>query len=61
MRRGRTEQHAVRHDGSATPTDLQHPKEQREEKKVRLFRLADLKDVCRDDIVVQASLERRIR
>ena len=37
MRLGRTEQHAIRHDGRATSAHFQRFQEQSEEKQLRLF------------------------
>ena len=57
----RTEQHPVRNDAGTSTADFQHAKEQCYEQKLRLLRLGDLQQIRRDDIVIQASLERRIR
>ena len=57
---GRAEQHPVRHDDSAAPAHLEHPQEQRQEQKLRLFRFAQLQQVGGHDVRVQTALEGRI-
>ena len=60
VRRGRAEEHAVRHDAGAAPAHLQHLQEQRKEQQLGLFRLAELEQIGAHDVVIQRALERRI-
>ena len=60
VRRGRAEQHPVRHDAGAPAAHFQHPQKQRQKQKLGLFGLAQFEQVRRNNVGVQAAFEGRI-
>ena len=54
------EEYAVGHDAGTAPANAEHAQEQREEKELRLFCIASLKEVCCDDIGIDRPFEGRV-